>query len=106
VRALAVSIPKRAPALPDVPTMEEGGLPGFDYDAWFGLLTSSKVPRPLVTRLHRDVVRVLDLPDVRARLSGTGADPTPNTPEQFDALIRADAAKLGKILRDAGIQPQ
>ena len=106
VRALAVSTPKRAPALPDVPTMEEGGLPGFDYDAWFGLLTLAKVPRPLVARLHRDVVRVLDLPDVRARLSGTGADPTPNTPEQFDALIRADAAKLGKILRDAGIQPQ
>jgi tripartite-type tricarboxylate transporter receptor subunit TctC len=106
VRALAVSIPKRAPALPEVPTMEEAGLPGFDYDAWFGLLTLAKVPRPLVARLHRDVVRVLDLPDVRARLSGTGADPTPNTPEQFDALIRADAAKLGKILRDSGIQPQ
>jgi len=106
VRALAVSIPKRAPALPEVPTMEEAGLPGFDYDAWFGLLTLAKVPRPLVARLHRDVVRVLDLPDVRARLSGAGADPTPNTPEQFDALIRADAAKLGKILKDAGIQPQ
>ena len=106
VRALAVSIPKRAPALQEVPTMEEAGLPGFDYDAWFGLLTLAKVPRPLVARLHRDVVRVLDLPDVRARLSGAGADPTPNTPEQFDALIRADAAKLGKILKDAGIQPQ
>ncbi len=106
VRALAVSTPKRAPALQDVPTMEEAGLPGFDYDAWFGLLTLAKVPRPQVARLHRDVVRVLDLPDVRARLSGAGADPTPNTPEQFDALIRADAAKLGKILRDAGIQPQ
>jgi tripartite-type tricarboxylate transporter receptor subunit TctC len=106
VRGLAVSTPKRAPALPDVPTMEEAGLPGFVYDAWFGLLTSAKVPRPMVARLHRDVVRVLDLPDVRARLSGAGADPTPNTPEQFDALIRADAAKLGKILRDAGIQPQ
>ena len=106
VRALAVSIPKRAPALPEVPTMEEAGLPGFDYDAWFGLLTLAKVPRTQVARLHRDVVRVLDLPDVRARLSGAGADPTPNTPEQFDALIRADAAKLGKILKDAGIQPQ
>lgn len=106
VRALAVSTPKRAPALPDVPTMAEAGLPGFDYDAWFGLLTLAKVPRPQVARLHRDVVRVLDLPDVRARLSGAGADPSPNTPEQFDALIRADAAKLGKILRDAGIQPQ
>jgi len=106
VRALAVSTPKRAPALQEVPTMEEAGLPGFDYDAWFGLLTSAKVPRPMVARLHRDVVRVLDLADVRARLSGAGADPTPNSPEQFDALIRADAAKLGKILRDAGIQPQ
>jgi len=106
VRGLAVSTPKRAPALPEVPTMEEAGLPGFDYDAWFGLLTLAKVPRTQVARLHRDVVRVLDLPDVRARLSGAGADPTPNTPEQFDALIRADAAKLGKILRDSGIQPQ
>lgn len=106
VRALAVSTPKRAPVLPGVPTMEEAGLPGFDYDAWFGLLTLSRVPRPLVARLHRDVVRVLGLPDVKARLSGTGADPAPNAPEQFDALIRADAAKLGKVLRDAGIQPQ
>lgn len=106
VRALAVSTAKRAPALPEVPTMEEAGLPGFDYDAWFGLLTRAKVPRPLVARLHGDVVRVLSIPDVKARLSGAGADPTPNTPEQFDALIRADAAKLGKILREAGIQPQ
>ena len=106
VRALAVTTPKRAPALPDVPTMEEAGLPGYEYDAWFGLLTLAKTPRTLVARLNRDVARTLEMPDVKARLSGTGADPSVNTPDEFDALIRADAAKLGKILRDAGIQPQ
>ncbi len=106
VRALAVTTPKRSPALPQVPTMEEAGLPGYEYDAWFGLLTHAKTPRPLVARLNREVAFVLDLPDVKARLSGTGADPNVNTPAEFDALIRADAAKLGKILRDAGIQPQ
>jgi tripartite-type tricarboxylate transporter receptor subunit TctC len=106
VRALAVNTAKRAPALPEVPTMEEAGLPGYDYDAWFGLLIPAKTPRAHVARLHGDVVRVLNMPDVKARLSGASADPNVNTPEQFDALIRSDAVRFGKILKDAGIQPQ
>lgn len=103
-RALAVNTAKRSPALPDVPTMAEAGLPGYDYEAWFGLLAPAQTLRGVIGKLNQDVVGVLKMPDVRARLLGAGADPNVNTPEQFDALIRAEASKLGKIVRDAGIR--
>ena len=103
-RALAVNTARRSPALPDVPTMEEAGLPGYGYEAWFGLLAPAQTPRAVIGRLNQDVVGVLKIPDVRARLLGAGADPNVNTPEQFDALIRAEASKLGKIVRAAGIR--
>jgi tripartite-type tricarboxylate transporter receptor subunit TctC len=106
VRALSVNTARRSPALPDVPTMEEAGLPGYAYDAWFGLLAPGKTPRAMVARLNRDVVHVLKMPEVVTRLSGAGAEPNVNTPEQFDALIKADATRFGRVLKDAGIQPQ
>jgi len=104
IRALAVTTAKRSSGLPDVPTLDEAGLPGFAYDAWFGLLAPARTPRAIVHTFNREVQRILNLPDIKDRLSRTGAEPVFITPEQFDAVIKADAAKLGKLVQEAGIR--
>jgi tripartite-type tricarboxylate transporter receptor subunit TctC len=99
---LAVSTAKRSPMFPNVPTVAEAGLPGFDYDQWYGLLASAKTPRGLVNTLNREVVRILNLPDIRDRMLSQGATPAPTTPEEFDAFIRTEVARFAKVLIAAG----
>jgi tripartite-type tricarboxylate transporter receptor subunit TctC len=100
--ALAVSTAKRSAMFPDVPTVAEAALPGFDYDQWYGLLAAAKTPRPLVNQANREVVRVLNLPDIKERMLTQGATPTPTTPEEFDAYIRSEVKRFAKILIAAG----
>ena len=102
VLALAVSTAKRSPMFPEVPTVGEAGIPGFDYDQWYGVLTSAKTPRPTVHMVNREVVRILNLPDIRERMLTQGATPTPTTPEAFDAYIRSEVARFAKVLIAAG----
>ena len=101
--ALATSTGKRAAAMPELPTMAEAGVPGYAFDPWFGLLTTARTPRPIVTKLNREVLRILDLPDTKARLLALGAEPTPTTPGQFDDYIKAEVAKFTKIVKSANI---
>jgi tripartite-type tricarboxylate transporter receptor subunit TctC len=100
--ALAVSTAKRSAMFPEVPTVAEAALPGFDYDQWYGLLAAAKTPRPLVNQANREVVRVLNLPDIKERMLTQGATPTPTTPEEFDAYIRSEVKRFAKILIAAG----
>jgi tripartite-type tricarboxylate transporter receptor subunit TctC len=102
VLALAVSTSKRSAMFPDVPTVAEAGIPGFDYDQWYGLLASAKTPRPLVNTINKEVVRVLNLPDIRERMQTQGATPTPTTPEAFDAYIRSEVKRFAAVLIAAG----
>ena len=102
--ALATSTGKRAAAMPELPTIAEAGVPGYVFDPWFGLLTTAKTPRPVVAKLNREVTRILGLPDVKERLLALGAEPTPITPEQFDAHVRSEVAKFRKIIQDANIK--
>ena len=102
VLALAVSTAKRSPMFPDVPTVAEAGIPGFDYDQWYGLLTSAKTPRPRVNLVNKEVVRILNLPDIKERMLTQGATPTPTTPEAFDAYIRSEVQRFAKVLIAAG----
>ena len=102
--ALATSTGKRAAAMPDLPTIAEAGVPGYVFDPWFGLLTTAKTPRAVITTLNREVLRTLDLPDVKTRLLTLGAEPTPTTPEQFDAHIKAEIVKFTKIVKDGNIR--
>ena len=102
VLALAVSTAKRSAMFPDVPTVAEAALPGFDYDQWYGLLAAAKTPRPLINLANREVVRVLNLPDIRERMLTQGATPTPTSPEEFDAYIRSEVKRFAKILIAAG----
>ena len=102
VLVLAVSTAKRSAMFPDVPTVAEAGIPGFDYDQWYGVLASAKTPRPLVKTVNQEIVRILNLPDMKERLLTQGAAPSPTTPEEFDAFIRSEVKRFAKVLIAAG----
>lgn len=106
LRPLGVSSLKRSPAIPDVPTIAESGLDGFDAGSWFGFFAPAKTPREIVTKLHGEIIKALKLPEVQERLATLGLDPVGNTPAQFDEQIRRDLAKWSKVVKAAGIQPE
>jgi tripartite-type tricarboxylate transporter receptor subunit TctC len=100
--ALAVSTKDRTPMFPNVPTVAEAGVPGFEYDQWYGVLASAKTPRPLIGVLNKEVVRILNLPDIKERMVSQGATPTPTTPEVFDAFIRSEVKRFAHVIIAAG----
>jgi len=106
LRVLAVANARRSPAMPDVPTVAESGLPGYEVPSWFGVLAPASTPREIVQRLHGEIVRILDAREVRDRLAADGAEVVANTPEAFASYIRAEIEKWGKVIRQARIQPQ
>jgi tripartite-type tricarboxylate transporter receptor subunit TctC len=101
---LAVSSAKRDPLLPQVPTVAEAGVPGYESILWFGLLTSSGVPKAIVVKLNREIVRILNDAEVLQRWTPIGLEPRPTTPEAFDQLIRDDVAVFTRIARAANIR--
>jgi tripartite-type tricarboxylate transporter receptor subunit TctC len=102
--ALGVSTLKRDPLVAEVPTIAESGVPGFQSYLWFGLLTGAAVPRPLITRMNRDIARILSEPDTKQRWLPIGLEPSPTTPEAFDRLVNAEVGLFTKIARDASIR--
>jgi tripartite-type tricarboxylate transporter receptor subunit TctC len=104
LRAIGVSTSKRSSTAPDVPTVAESGLPGFDVTVWFAVLAPAATPRDITDRLHRTLVKALQAGDVRERLASQGAEPVGNTPEQFTAQMKADLAKWAKVIKDANIK--
>jgi len=103
LRALAVTTQKRSPFMPDLPTIAESGLPGFDLTTWFGVMLPAGTPPGIVARLNAEIVRGLSAPDMRERLAAMGAQPpADNTPENFTAFIRAEAARYARVVRDSG----
>jgi tripartite-type tricarboxylate transporter receptor subunit TctC len=103
VRALAINSDKRAPQLPDVPTIAEAAVPDYRYESWFGLMAPAGTPRGILTKISQDTATVLSMADVREKLTAYGSIPAPTTPEQFDAIIKSDTERYGKVLRDAGV---
>lgn len=104
LRVLAVGSVKRTPALPDVPTMAESGIAGFNFDAWTGYLAPSGTPRDIITKLHADITRTLGARDVQDKLTSLGFDLVGGTPEEFAALMKNDIARLGKLIKESGIR--
>lgn len=104
MRILAVTSAKRAPSMPEVPTMEEAGVPGFVMDVWIGLVTTGGSPPAAVAALNREVNRILGQPEVRTRLDGLGMDVVGGTSEAFGKTIAADVAKWAKVVREASIK--
>jgi tripartite-type tricarboxylate transporter receptor subunit TctC len=102
LRSIAVTAAKRSPLLPDVPTIAEQGLPGFDVSAWFGVFTTAGTPRPVVNQLNVEIVRILNLPDVREKLMGIGMEPVTNSPDEFAAFVRSEIAKWARVVKASG----
>ena len=103
--ALAVGSPKRASALPDVPTTAEAGVPGSEFNFWIGMMVPAKTPRDIVNRLNAEVVKALATPEVKERFATLGADAWTLTPDQFDAYIKAEIASNLPLVKAAGLMP-
>jgi len=104
MRVLGVSSAKRVPEYPDVPTVAEAGVPGYEVTTWYGVFAPGGTPAAIVNRLHADITNAMQAPDTRTRLAGAGADGTiTRSPEEFAAMVRADVARYAKIIKDAGL---
>ncbi len=104
LRLLAVTTPKRSPALPDTPTIAESGVPGYEFTGWIGVLVPIGTPRDIVVKLSREVARVVQLPDVKQRLAADATEAVGSTPEEFTVFLKAEIARWTKVARAANIQ--
>lgn len=103
LKALAVTTAKRSSALPDVPTMDEAGLKGFDLGTWFGVLAPAATPKDVVARLSTEMMKVIQAPEFRQRMQEIGAEPIGNTPEQMAQQIKADTEKYARLVKNAKV---
>jgi tripartite-type tricarboxylate transporter receptor subunit TctC len=106
VKALAISSPRRTPLMPDLPTMIEAGVPGFESETWFGLFAPAGTPADIVSRVSADTAAVLAAPDVRARFAAAGAETVGGTPAQLAARVKSDAAKWAAVIKAANVKVQ
>jgi tripartite-type tricarboxylate transporter receptor subunit TctC len=104
VRALAVTTAKRWPGAPDIPTLAEAGVPGYEASAWFGLLAPAATPKPVVDLLQRDVAAILRLPEVEKQFFEQGAEPSGNTPDEFARMIAGELQKWAKVVAATGVK--
>ena len=104
LRGLAVTGAKRSGAIPEMPTVAESGIPGYEVTTWYGVSAPAKTPRPLIDRLNSEILRALKSPDLQARFKDLGADPIGNTPEQTTAYVQNEITKWAKVLKAAGIK--
>src|ERR1019366_3121526 len=103
-RAIAVTSAKRIPSLPDLPTVAESGLPGYEAVSWGGVMAPTGTPPEIINRLNAEINRILRLPDVADKLSSFGAVIVGSTPDEFAAYLKAEIAKWGKVARDNNIK--
>jgi len=104
LRALALVAPQRASALPEVPTVAEAGLPNFEVTTWYGILAPAGTPKPIVTRLNADLVKIMHAPELKDRLAALATDPVTSTPEEFADYIKREIVKWGEVVRQAGLK--
>jgi tripartite-type tricarboxylate transporter receptor subunit TctC len=104
VRALATTAARRASSMPNLPTMSEGGLPGFEFSTWEGLFVPAGTPGPVIAKLNSDTNRILETPDIRDKFSDIGAGIAGGTPEQLAAHMKVDAEKWARSLKKSGMR--
>ena len=101
---LAVSTPRRTPVLPDVPTIAEAALPGYEFQSWFGVFAPAGTPRLVVEQISREIARIVELPDIKKQMVNQGEEGRASTPEEFTQFVRAEIDKIGKIVKQAAIR--
>ena len=106
LRALAITTRARSPALPELPTISESALPGYDFSSWYGLMVPAGTPQPVIGRLHDEAVKALKLPDLQQRLASEGCDAVGSTPEQLAAYIKSEMARWAKVVKASGMQAE
>ena len=106
LRSIAVTTLKRVPAVPEIPTMDEQGLKGYETGSWFGMSVPTGTPRDIIMKLHAEAVRALAAPELRNRMSSEGAEFVSDTPEQFTAFLKTELVKWGKAVRASGAKPE
>ena len=106
LRALAVTSRARSSAAPEVPTVAESGYPGFEMVSWHSILAPAKTPKPIITLLHGELVKVLALPDVKERFASMGVEPVGSTPADFAQHLKSETARFAKVIKAAGIKPE
>jgi tripartite-type tricarboxylate transporter receptor subunit TctC len=104
MKALAVTTKQRSALAPDVPTLQEAGVPGYELSVWFGILAPAGTPRDIVQRLNTEIVRILNSPEVKDRILKQGVEVQTSTPEQFDAFVKSEVARWANVIKDAGIK--
>ncbi len=104
LRGLAVTSLKRAASMPEVPTVEQAGVPGYELSSWYGILAPAGTPRPIVDELNADIVKIVAMPDVQEKMIEGGSDPQSSTPQEFEARIRSDVGKFTRVVKEAGIK--
>ena len=104
LRALGITSAKRSQAAPEIPTIAEGGLPGYDFTSWFGVLAPADTPKEIISRLNTEIVKILNTPELKDRLSKDGADLIASTPEEFATYLRAETTKWARVIKAAGIR--
>ena len=106
LRALAITTGKRSAAMPDLPTVAESGVPGYDFSSWYGLLVPAGTPTPVIGKLNAETIKALRQPDLRERLSNEGCEPVGNTPAQFAAHIQSEMARRARIVKASGMRAE
>ncbi|MFG5410130.1 tripartite tricarboxylate transporter substrate binding protein [Piscinibacter sakaiensis] len=106
LKALAVTSPKRSPHVPDLPTVAEAGIPGYEVSVWFGIAGPGGMPAPIVEKLNAEIVRTLNLPETREKFTALGVDVVGSTPAQFAQHLKEQSAMWAKVVKDAGVTPE
>jgi tripartite-type tricarboxylate transporter receptor subunit TctC len=106
IKGIAVTTAKRSALLPDLPTISEAGLAGFDANNWYGLVVPARTPREIIDRLNAEVTKILAMPDVKTALFNQGLDPAPGSPEQFGAYIKSERAKWARVIKESGAKAE
>jgi tripartite-type tricarboxylate transporter receptor subunit TctC len=102
LRGLAVTTAARSSLVPQLPTVAESGIPGYEASSWYGIIAPAGTPRVVVMRLNKEITKVLATPEFREQLTAAGADPAPNTPDEFAAYIKSEIAKWAKVIKLSG----
>ena len=106
IKGIAVTTVKRSALMPELPTIAESGLPGFDANNWYGIVVPARTPRAIIDLLNAEVTKILNMPDVRTTLFNQGLDPAPGTPEQFGAYIRSERIKWARVIKESGAKAE